>query len=183
MPLQKINKDEIISKSIDIFTKQGYTGTSMNDLASACGLLKGSFYHYFESKEELMKATLEAVIQYFRLKVFSFAYDETLLPKERLAKMGEKMVKMAVRNQGCFIGNMTLETANTMPTFKELLQIYFADWTKALAHIFESKYQPLYAEKLAQQTIMEIEGAMMMLKLTGNQQFIQDCYERAIDKV
>jgi TetR/AcrR family transcriptional repressor of nem operon len=183
MPLQKINKDEIISKSIDIFTKQGYNGTSMNDLARACGLLKGSFYHYFESKEELMKATLAAVIEYFRLKVFSIAYDETLLPKERLVKMREKAIKIAIRNQGCFIGNMTLETAHTTPTFKELLQTYFEEWTKALAHIFESKYQPQYAEKLAQQTIMEIEGAMMMLKLTGNHQFIQDCYERAIDKI
>lgn len=183
MPLQKINKDEIISKSIEIFTKQGYNRTTMSDLAEACGLQKGSFYHYFDSKEELMKAVLNAVNLYFRNKVFSIAYDETLLPKQRLEKMKEKTIKTIIRNQGCFIGNTVLETSNTMPVFKELLQIYFDDWTKAMAYIYESKYQPAYALQLAQQTIMEIEGAIMLMKLTGNQSLMHDCYERAINKI
>jgi AcrR family transcriptional regulator len=183
MPLQKINKDEIISKSIGVFTKQGYNQTTMSDLAEACGLQKGSFYHYFDSKEELMKAVLNAVILYFRNKVFAIAYDESLLPKERLIKMREKTIKAIIRNQGCFIGNTVLETSNTMPVFKELLQVYFDDWTKAVAYIYESKYQAVYAMQLAQQTIMEIEGAIMLMKLTGNQQLLSDCYERVMDKI
>jgi TetR/AcrR family transcriptional repressor of nem operon len=183
MPLQKINKDEIISKSIEVFTKQGYNRTTMSDLAEACGLQKGSFYHYFDSKEELMKAVLNAVIIYFRDKVFAIAYNDALLPKERLEKMRDKTIKAVIRNQGCFIGNTVLETANTMPIFKDLLQTYFDDWTKAMTYIYESKYQPMYAKQLAQQIIMEIEGAIMLMKLNGNQQLLQDCYERAINKI
>jgi TetR/AcrR family transcriptional regulator, transcriptional repressor for nem operon len=183
MPLQKVNKDEIISKSIGVFTKQGYNQTTMNDLAEACGLQKGSFYHYFDGKESLMKAVLEAVIVYFRHKVFAFAYDEMLLPKERLEKMRDKTIKATIRNRGCFIGATVLETSNTMPVFKELLQTYFDDWSKAMAHIYETKYQPAYAMQLAQQTVMEIEGAMMLMKLSGNEQLLFDCYERAIEKI
>ena len=56
MALQKITKEEIIRIGIDLFRKQGYNRTSMNDLALACGLQKGSFYHYFSSKEALMSA-------------------------------------------------------------------------------------------------------------------------------
>jgi TetR/AcrR family transcriptional repressor of nem operon len=52
-----------------------------------------------------------------------------------------------------------------------------------MTYIYESKYQPMYAQQLAQQTIMEIEGAIMLMKLTGNQQLLQDCYERAINKI
>ena len=183
MPIQKINKDEIISKSIGVFTKQGYNQTTMNDLADACGLQKGSFYHYFGSKEELMKAVLDAVVLYFRHKVFAIAYDETLLPKERLAKMRDKTIKAMLRNQGCFIGATVLETSNTLPVFKELLQTYFNDWIQAMAHIYESKYQPTYAMQLAQQTVMEIEGALMLMKLSGNEQLLYDCYERVMEKI
>ena len=183
MPLQKINKDEIISKSIGVFTKQGYNQTTMSDLAEACGLQKGSFYHYFDSKEELMKAVLNAVVLYFRHKVFALAYDETLSPKERLERMRDKTIKATIRNQGCFIGATVLETSNTMPVFKELLQTYFDDWTKAVATIYETKYQPIYAMQLAQQTVMEVEGAMMLMKLSGNEQLLYDCYARAIDKI
>ena len=184
MPIQKINKEEIIAKSIEKFREKGYYKTSMEELAKECGLLKGSFYHYFDSKEELMKASLIAVLQYFREKIFSIAYNQTLAPKERLRKMSEKMLRITMKNNyGCFIGNMTLETANQVPAFKELLQTYFEEWAKALTHIYESKYQQNYANQLAQQSIMEIEGAIMLMKLTGNQQLLHDCYERTIDKI
>lgn len=184
MPIQKISKDEIIAKSIEKFREKGYHKTSMEELAKECGLLKGSFYHYFDSKEELMKAVLIAVLQYFREKVFAIAYNEDLAPKERLRKMGEKMLRITMKNNdGCFIGNTTLETANQVPAFKELLQTYFEEWARALAHIYESKYQQNYAYQLAQQSIMEIEGAMMLMKLSGNQQLLNDCYERVFDKI
>lgn len=184
MPIQKINKDEIIAKSIEKFREKGYHKTSMEELAKECGLQKGSFYYYFDSKEALMKASLLAVLEYFRERVFSIAYNEDLAPKERLRKMGEKMMRITMKNNhGCFIGNVTLETANQVPAFQELLRTYFEEWTKALAHIYESKYQQEYAYQLGQQSVMEIEGAIMIMKLTANEQLLKDCYERIIHKI
>ena len=49
MAVKKISKEEIVRISIELFRKQGYNKTSMNDLAIACGLHKGSFYYYFNS--------------------------------------------------------------------------------------------------------------------------------------
>lgn len=37
-----------------IFYKKGYAATSLQDIASAVGLLKGSLYYYIDSKEELL---------------------------------------------------------------------------------------------------------------------------------
>ena len=59
MPVQKISKEEILSATLDAFRQKGYYNTSMEDLAQACGLHKGSFYHHFSSKEVLMKTILE----------------------------------------------------------------------------------------------------------------------------
>jgi TetR/AcrR family transcriptional regulator, cholesterol catabolism regulator len=47
-------QQEIIEGAARVFYVKGYDGTSMDDIADAVGLLKGSLYHYISSKEELL---------------------------------------------------------------------------------------------------------------------------------
>ncbi|HEX8657003.1 MAG TPA: TetR/AcrR family transcriptional regulator [Hymenobacter sp.] len=54
MPIQKITRKELLRTCIQVFRKQGYYRTSIQDLAQATGLTKGVFYHHFASKEEIM---------------------------------------------------------------------------------------------------------------------------------
>ena len=46
--------DEIIRAAARIFYDKGYEATSLQDIASAVGLLKGSIYYYIETKEDLL---------------------------------------------------------------------------------------------------------------------------------
>jgi AcrR family transcriptional regulator len=46
--------DEIIHAAAAIFYEKGYQATSLQDIASAVGLLKGSIYYYIETKEDLL---------------------------------------------------------------------------------------------------------------------------------
>ncbi len=49
------NKDErIFAEAVRIFGEKGYHATSMQNIADAVGLQKGSLYHYISSKEELL---------------------------------------------------------------------------------------------------------------------------------
>ena len=61
MPIQKVTKEEVVRQALLLFKKQGYHRTSMSDLATVCGLLKGSFYHYFSGKDAL--ANVNAPLQ------------------------------------------------------------------------------------------------------------------------
>lgn len=45
---------QIISAATAEFLEKGYVGTSMRDVAARVGLLKGSLYHYIDSKEDLL---------------------------------------------------------------------------------------------------------------------------------
>ncbi|MGF7122106.1 TetR/AcrR family transcriptional regulator [Rhodococcus sp. TAF43] len=46
-------RDEILTASSELFAAKGYTGTSMRDIAGATGMLAGSLYYHFDSKEAL----------------------------------------------------------------------------------------------------------------------------------
>ena len=47
-------REEIIDAAVQLFHRQGYTNTSMQDIANAVGLLKGSLYYHIASKEDLL---------------------------------------------------------------------------------------------------------------------------------
>lgn len=55
-------KQEIISAAKDLFLKNEYEKTSMQDIITQLGIAKGTIYHYFNSKEELLDAVVENTV-------------------------------------------------------------------------------------------------------------------------
>jgi AcrR family transcriptional regulator len=52
-------RDQILTTAADLFAAKGYTRTSMRDVAAASGILAGSLYHHFESKEAIAVELVE----------------------------------------------------------------------------------------------------------------------------
>lgn len=53
-------RDEILAAAAGLFASDGYTNTSMREVAAASGILAGSLYHHFESKEAIAVELVEA---------------------------------------------------------------------------------------------------------------------------
>ncbi len=49
----------ILSEAVSLFTRQGIHGTSLNDIAVAAGLSKGTLYYYYPTKESLVHETAQ----------------------------------------------------------------------------------------------------------------------------
>lgn len=180
MPIQKISKEDILHKSREVFWQKGYFDTSMSDLAAACGLFKGSFYHHFPSKEALMKEILVFTRHDLQQNVFSLAENQTLTPAQRLSKMLIKLGKtLLLPEGGCFVGNTTIQTANQIPEFTGILRGVFDDWIKAMSTIYATRFSSEEADKLASQTLMELQGAVMLSNLYKNQDYLRDAFLRA----
>jgi TetR/AcrR family transcriptional regulator len=47
-------RDRILRQAAELFALQGYGGTSMNEVAQACGVSKAALYHYVRDKSELL---------------------------------------------------------------------------------------------------------------------------------
>jgi TetR/AcrR family transcriptional regulator len=47
-------RDRILHQAAALFAEQGYGGTSMNEVAQACGVSKAALYHYVRDKSELL---------------------------------------------------------------------------------------------------------------------------------
>jgi AcrR family transcriptional regulator len=177
MPLQKITKEDIMNRSLLVFLKQGYHKTTMDDLAKACGLFKGSFYYYFPSKEALMKAILEGSLDFVEKNVFSFAYTPDLSAEDRLRKLFEAQQQMLLGYEGgCLFASMVLETALTVPEFREPLKAFFEMWEDALTHVFKSKMTESYARHKAVETMIKVEGALVLVLVRSENRYLEDVF-------
>ena len=53
-PGYDIQREAILTQAAELFARQGFVGTSMNEVATACGMSKPALYHYVRDKSQLL---------------------------------------------------------------------------------------------------------------------------------
>ena len=56
-------KQEILEAALDLFSVQGFEGTSISQIASAVGIRKASLYSHFENKQAILDALVKDVLE------------------------------------------------------------------------------------------------------------------------
>ena len=51
-------REDILAAAARLFADQGFSATSMNQVAEACGVAKPTLYHYFQDKQDAARADL-----------------------------------------------------------------------------------------------------------------------------
>ncbi|MDM5291855.1 TetR/AcrR family transcriptional regulator [Peribacillus simplex] len=137
---QKQSEDTInklIQAGIELFSKQGYSSTSINQIVKHAGYSKGAFYAHFSTKEEFMlKLIKEGIDFYFEdLKEALNQKDGDLLNKfkehsMRLVNESYKKGSSPMLLQGCMV-------SNELPQIKERLILQMEEWRSFLTHFFQ----------------------------------------------
>ena len=83
------SRKAILDKALSLFSKQGYHGTSIREVATAAGLSTGIVYHLFPDKEAIFRALLERYFAILKAPDFPFnrALAEGAFPDD-LEKLG-----------------------------------------------------------------------------------------------
>jgi TetR/AcrR family transcriptional regulator, cholesterol catabolism regulator len=77
-------RDSILEASAELFAKQGFQKTTVRDIADSTGLLSGSLYYYFESKEDIADALLARLLAHLWPR-YEKVVDSEVTPREKLA--------------------------------------------------------------------------------------------------
>ncbi len=115
--------------------------TGIDAILKRVGVPKGSFYHYFASKEAFGLAVLDSYASYFARRLDRWLLDESLSPLERLAGFVQHSKTSMARHdyrRGCLVGNMGQEVSALPSGFREVLERTFLDWQRRLSVCFEA---------------------------------------------
>jgi AcrR family transcriptional regulator len=90
--------DEVLAAATALFNSKGYEGTSVEDIASALGILKGSLYYYISSKEDLLFRIVSEVHEEVQGILEESMRIVDLTPLERIAVYVRSQAVYNVRN-------------------------------------------------------------------------------------
>jgi TetR/AcrR family transcriptional repressor of nem operon len=116
----RLDKRELIlAKGSQVMTRRGYHGTGVQEIVQAAGIPKGSFYHYFASKEDFALQALAFTYQP-RLQRYAEALgNPALSPRTRiLAYYSELLAHFSQQERleyHCFIGSLSFEMNELLP--------------------------------------------------------------------
>lgn len=179
MPVQKIDKTDLLRRCWEVFHQHGYYGTSISMLAEATGLGKSGLMHHHLSKEGLMHAVLGFAQTTFRDYILSVARED-LPPEQRLEKLLRRQNRLAkLERRGCFFANTALETGRE-GIFNHYIEEVFDEWQTAVAGILGAVLPAEKARETAYRLLLEYEGAVTLYKLTGDEQHLEKMVARAV---
>lgn len=76
---------ELVDAALEVFTTKGVGAASVDDIVRAAGVAKGTFYLYFDTKDDAVNAVAERMVEGVTARIEALANDPTRSPVERLA--------------------------------------------------------------------------------------------------
>ena len=162
-------RDRLIDSARFLFWERGFAGTSMAELLAHAQVNSGSFYHFFDSKEALLRAVLEQYAELLRPMVVDPAFASTPKPLERifaiLAGYRERILVTGCQ-YGCPLGRLALEVDPENAPAHLLIARNFQGWIEAvrecLVEMKTSMPRNTDVDALATFVLVTMEGGVML---------------------
>jgi len=194
-------KNKILETAHLFFSEKGYDKTSVNDIINKLGISKGAFYHYFNSKDEVLDAiilgyTAEAVDM-----LYEIVYDPSLNGLEKYIKMFAEAQARRKKNEERFsyLTRLFLNEENllfrhrytekilelTKPPFILILKQGVKEGLFIINHPEETaeliiRLGNIYRTKIAILTLTLKNNPNNLLKIQSIIEFMQDSVERLL---
>jgi TetR/AcrR family transcriptional repressor of nem operon len=167
------SKEKLLDAAQLLMLAKGFTATSVDEICETAGLSKGSFFHYFESKEHLGKEVLGRYWLSVQQLVKEGSFRQKRDPLQRIYGYVDFVIVMAnggLLNQGCLVGTFAQELSDTHPEIRSECAKRFDQWAKALARDLgaaKAKYAPkerFSSQSVAEHFIAVLEGSLILAK-------------------
>ena len=175
MPKVLGTRDRLIESARYLFWERGFAGASMSDLLNHAQVNSGSFYHFFESKEALLRAVLETYLTALRPMVVDPAFAQAREPIERIFAILEGYRGRILQTEcryGCPLGRLALEIDTENRPAHELIARNFQGWIDAVRECIEDAREALPEgtdpRALATYVLAVMEGGVMLSRSYGS---------------
>jgi TetR/AcrR family transcriptional regulator, transcriptional repressor for nem operon len=169
-------RELLIQQGLKSFLTYGYDGVGIGPVLAAVNVPKGSFYHFFRSKEDFAVAVLEAYVARYASLRIALQTDGARPPLSRLRSHFDALEEQLIADYpagGCLYGVLSQTIAALGPTMRERLKESFQRWQQSIRHVLEQAQDggeldpAINAEEAAAFLIDAYEGALIRTKSDG----------------
>ncbi len=176
-------RERILAAGAEVIGKKGFNGAGLAEILQAAGVPKGSFYHYFGSKEDFGVALIERARDEYLLSLRPILADRKRPAVERLrAVFTETREECAATGPTveCLIPKLALETGNLSEPVHAAVRCAYQLWNALLAQVIREgqaageisrRHDP---DRLAGVLVMLWEGAAVRMQIDRSIQPLDD---------
>ena len=168
-------RERLIGAGTDLFRRQGYVATSVDQICAGAGVSKGSFFHHFGSKEELATECLRAWDEAVARLQEAAAGEAGGDPIDRARRFMDAMVVRFADPSGypsCLAGTTAQEVAETHPTLRDAANACFVNASGRFKTLLDDAFAtgPLEVEtaELSMLWSATLQGALVLAKASGD---------------
>lgn len=167
----------LIEEGIEQLSAHGYHGTGIKQVLDAVKVPKGSFYHYFGSKEAYVAEIISAYNAHSLALFDEFVAQSNLPALEQLKAIYRYMLEKFTEGscqKGCLVGSIAAEIGNTFELCQEAMQQGVNEWLIRLERLVEKAQgqgeirTDLAASDLAELIWSAWEGSLIKMKMDGD---------------
>lgn len=167
-------KAKLLDAAQRLMLAKGFPATTVEEICNAAGLTKGSFFHYFESKDDLGKAVLDRCAGQGIAMFESARFRRQSDPLKRIVASIDfwiNFINDPSTECGCLLGNFAQELSDTHPEIRAQCARHFDRWAEMLKRDFDeakSAYHPraqIDTQGLAEHYVAVVEGALLLAKV------------------
>ena len=165
---------EIVEAANRLFYHRGYNQTSFSDIAEAAGIPRGNFYYYFQRKDDILGAVIDARIEGIRVTLADWdaAYTDPRQRLTRFVKMIRNSEKDLIR-YGCPMGSLNVELGKAQPTLKakakKMFDLY-RDWLAAQFAALGHRDAP----RAALRFLGQAQGTAVLTQVYGDRDYLRE---------
>lgn len=188
-------KQLLVEAGKQLIWEKGYSATGIQDVLRAAGVPKGSFYHYFESKDAFVFAVLESYLQEYNSRIGHYLGDESLRPLMRLRQFFEAAAHWFASlpsYRGCIVGNLSQELGATNEVFRVRLADILEQLRRSIRHCLQLAQESgelstdLEVDQLAHFCLNGLHGAILRTKVNQDSAplyaFLSLLFERVLTR-
>jgi TetR/AcrR family transcriptional regulator, transcriptional repressor for nem operon len=133
-------RERLIDEASRLFHARSYESVGVQELCDAADVNKGSFYHFFPSKEDLAAAVIDAQWEAARTGVFDPSLADDLPPIARIERLFKALTRTqrgakrdSGRTPGCPLANLAGELSNHEPKLRRKLARVYGEMQARIA--------------------------------------------------
>lgn len=171
MARRSTTRDRLVRTATELFSRQGYGQTGVNEIMQQARATSGSFYHFFPAKEDLVLAVLHHASDVLEAEVFNSASEATQDPIERIFAVFDHYRRRLVDSDfalGSPAGCLAAELSETHPQVREKASEFF-DITITRIESFldeaaDSLTPGIDRHEIAELVACTLEGALVLAR-------------------
>ena len=116
-------RQEILDTAQLLFASKGYEHTSVQAVVDAIGIAKGTFYHYFDSKDDLLIALIESLVDEIVASLEIIVRDPDLTASQKLHSMFSSTAEIKLAHTPALAPLVTAFVGTDSAVFREMAQV------------------------------------------------------------